>query len=172
MMTNDLGANSLDDQELDRARKLFQSEPLTSTIKRLIYVDGWSKKDVPEAIKQYRNFLFLRKKYGHLYTLPPSVEIDDVWHAHILHTREYIKFCQDAFGYFLHHDPHSEGDLALADKKFQRLFEEETQKLYFKEFGEYIYAIRRVPINKRIRQSLKRLKKSFIGTKRLKEQYI
>lgn len=35
----------------------------------------------------------------------PSQAVDDAWHEFILFTRQYQKFCQRAFGKFLHHTP-------------------------------------------------------------------
>ena len=35
----------------------------------------------------------------------PSQVVDDAWHEFILFTRQYDKFCQGAFGRFLHHTP-------------------------------------------------------------------
>jgi hypothetical protein len=35
----------------------------------------------------------------------PSQAVDDAWHEFILFTRQYDKFCQVAFGRFLHHTP-------------------------------------------------------------------
>lgn len=35
----------------------------------------------------------------------PSVSIDDMWHFFILHTKQYSIFCEEFFGYFLHHSP-------------------------------------------------------------------
>jgi hypothetical protein len=35
----------------------------------------------------------------------PSQAVDDAWHEFILFTRQYDKFCQGAFGRFLHHTP-------------------------------------------------------------------
>lgn len=39
--------------------------------------------------------------------LVPSPDVDEIWHAHILHTREYARDCEDVFGPggFLHHSP-------------------------------------------------------------------
>ena len=31
--------------------------------------------------------------------------MDDFWHAFILHTREYMDFCQRHFGHYFHHEP-------------------------------------------------------------------
>lgn len=35
----------------------------------------------------------------------PSQAVDAMWHAFILDTRAYARFCRDAFGRFLHHSP-------------------------------------------------------------------
>jgi hypothetical protein len=35
----------------------------------------------------------------------PSAAVDDAWHEFILFTRDYDRFCQKAFGQFLHHTP-------------------------------------------------------------------
>lgn len=35
----------------------------------------------------------------------PSDAVDALWHAMILHTNEYRRFCRNAFGRFLEHQP-------------------------------------------------------------------
>ena len=69
-------------------------------------------------------------------SLPPSYEIDEVWHAHILHTKEYMDFCLELFGKYLHHQPHLSSE-ASSMKELEQLFEK-TQDLYNHEFGTYI----------------------------------
>lgn len=39
----------------------------------------------------------------------PDKDVDLYWHAHILHTKQYIEDCQRYFGYFLHHEPNEQG---------------------------------------------------------------
>jgi hypothetical protein len=34
-----------------------------------------------------------------------SVAVDDLWHEMVLHTHDYARFCDQAFGRFLHHQP-------------------------------------------------------------------
>jgi len=34
-----------------------------------------------------------------------SPEVDNLWHTFILYTKDYKKFCEETFGYFLHHCP-------------------------------------------------------------------
>lgn len=103
----------------------------------LIKRHGWSRKDAEESCKMYKNYLFLKLKYGDQYMLPPSVEIDDVWHLHILYTEKYTSHCQSIFGFYLHHIPGSSNASEAELEKFAKQFSV-TEKLYLKEFGEPI----------------------------------
>ena len=44
-----------------------------------------------------------------LLRLAHSPLVDEAWHAHILCTKDYRKFCDDVFGEFLDHTPGTEG---------------------------------------------------------------
>lgn len=35
----------------------------------------------------------------------PSLDIDEAWHAFILHSKEYADYCMGRFGRFIHHVP-------------------------------------------------------------------
>ena len=37
--------------------------------------------------------------------LTPSAPIDRAWHAFILHTEEYARYCHETLGRFVHHKP-------------------------------------------------------------------
>ncbi|MFJ5973997.1 glycine-rich domain-containing protein [Streptomyces sp. NPDC093060] len=39
--------------------------------------------------------------------MAPSKAVDPGWHAFMLHTEDYAKWCTENFGYFLHHRPNS-----------------------------------------------------------------
>ncbi|MFW9928918.1 MAG: glycine-rich domain-containing protein [Candidatus Thorarchaeota archaeon] len=147
------------DHILEQARYLIYNQDMSAIIYRLTHVNGWSSDEAIEATNQYRNYLYLAKKYKDSYTLPPSKDIDDVWHAHILHTKDYIKFCNEVFGEYLHHTP---GTGEVQDKnnnKFPNLFEQ-TQELYKREFGDYIYSVRDKPLILRVQQYFVKSKKS------------
>ena len=59
---------------------------------------------IKRAIEEYRRFMTLVVLGGdHLDMF--SGEVDEVWHAHILFTRQYAEFCQAVYGRFIHHDP-------------------------------------------------------------------
>ena len=49
--------------ELEQARNYIYKWDLNSTFNRLVLIHNWHKQDAKEAIQQYRNYLFLRKKY-------------------------------------------------------------------------------------------------------------
>lgn len=48
----------------------------------------------------------------------PSVVIDELWHELIINTRWYSRFCDQEFGFFLHHDPENP-DNVVQDKDDQ-----------------------------------------------------
>ncbi len=137
--------------DTEHTKKLIYSADLSAVLKRLVFIEGWKPKQAEIAIEQYRNYLFLRFKYRteyKEYELPPSYEIDEVWHAHVLHTQDYIRFCNQVFGEYLHHSPHHGQDQGLSLKQLAEMFAQ-TQRLYQKEFGEYIHSIKRIPFRKR-----------------------
>lgn len=50
-------------------------------------------------------FDFLTRAVQSKTSLQPTVEIDEVWHNFILHTRLYAEFCSRTFNSFIHHNP-------------------------------------------------------------------
>lgn len=89
----------------------------------------WTEPDAKKACGLYKKFLLLQKKYPNEH-LVPTREIDEVWHNHILHTKQYHKDCNHIFGYYLHHEP------ALKDGTPEKLIKDflKTKKLFEKEF--------------------------------------
>jgi hypothetical protein len=61
------------------------------------------------AIAEYRKFMALIAA-GHHGLSMISPLVDEVWHAHILHTQDYADFCRTAVGRFVHHQPNSSRD--------------------------------------------------------------
>lgn len=131
-----------DTTDLEQAKKYIESTDLSMVEDRLTYIDNWPRKKALQAVAVYRNYLYLLKKYPDQ-ILPPSYEIDEAWHAHILFSRRYVKFCEELFGYYQHHDPH-ETLLKDGTQRFEKLFET-TQELYKQEFGDYLYQFKRRP---------------------------
>ncbi len=143
------------------AKRLIDAVDLNPTINRLVGVHKWPRQHALEASRQYRNYLFLKKKYGEDHPLPPSHDIDEVWHAHILHTEDYYDFCKQLFGSFLHHHPHHGKDNSMKDDDIAQLFKK-TEELYYAEFNEFIRAIRPISFKTRIRRFLKELSTNHV----------
>jgi hypothetical protein len=49
-------------------------------------------------------FYICNEAQGRMVSMPSQV-VDDAWHKFMLFSAEYEKFCQNAFGRFLHHTP-------------------------------------------------------------------
>ncbi len=122
---------------------------LEKITKKLSKVYGPKRAKILE--KQYRNYLFLRWKYKEI-LLPPSIEIDEYWHEHILNTQKYHDDCEEIFGYYLHHEPNH----GLSESEITRMFQENTQELYFEEYGQYILAIRKLNILEKFHEIFKK----------------
>lgn len=123
--------DNMDFSEIER--KLQGADPLIC--KR------WSTEELEVGIQYYRNFLYLNKKYQSKFpVIPPMLEVDEIWHHHILDTRRYIIDCHNIFGYYFHHYPYfgarGEGDKQNLDMSFSV-----AQKLHEYEFGCEMIAI-------------------------------
>jgi len=68
------------------------------------------------------------------------LEVDEIWHHHILDTRQYVKDCDCIFGYYFHHYPYF-GTRSNTDKANLDLAFEMTQTLHEIEFGSKMLAI-------------------------------
>ncbi len=122
---------------LDKKTLISQLD-LSNIVQRMIEIYHWPEDVAFRVCCLYRRFLYLKLQYGILYTIPPSIEIDEFWHNHILHTKKYHDDCIEIFGEYLHHHPHHGMKGEISQTELERMFEEETQRLYFAEFGEYI----------------------------------
>ena len=74
--------------------------------------------------------------------LIPTDEIDIYWHEHILDTKKYMKDCDNIFNEYFHHCPYIGSNQSdINSEKAKDLFNE-TQTLFYKEFGYYMCEIR------------------------------
>ncbi|MGV9823293.1 glycine-rich domain-containing protein [Nocardia xishanensis] len=101
---------------------------------------GWSQAKARAVERQYKNWIYLRRKYlGE--KLPPSPDIDQFWHAHMLDTRAYHRDCARIFGTYHHHYPYfgarGDSDKDALMKSWERVLE-----LYRREYGVPIYQVR------------------------------
>ena len=58
-----------------------------------------------EVFAGLNDYFQLCRRAGRRMVAMPSQAVDDAWHEFILFTRQYDKFCRQAFGRFLHHTP-------------------------------------------------------------------
>lgn len=67
----------------------------------------------------YRQFVFLRGLYAGQddIRLVPHVDVDEVWHSHLLHTRDYAAMCEHVLGHFMHHTPSPGGKPTEQDRQ-------------------------------------------------------
>jgi len=98
---------------------------------------GWSQEKTDQVESDYKNMLFLWRKYPGE-SLPPSKCVDEFWHAHILDTRKYMDDCQMIFGHYRHHNPYFGFGTPDGDEILNRAFER-TQQLFFESTGDYLY---------------------------------
>ncbi|SMB86108.1 glycine-rich domain-containing protein [Deinococcus hopiensis] len=98
---------------------------------RLQAEHGWSAEFTQGAEREYRRFLYLAAYGGQSVT--PSQTVDEVWHTHLMFTRDYWGPFQNVLPAPLHHDP---GTGAPGDEqKFQDQYLR-TLDLYETVFGE------------------------------------
>lgn len=59
-----------------------------------------------------------RKKYKKIFpVMCVNKVIDDMWHNFILFTREYIEYCENIYGHYLHHSPAREGEPSIPNEE-------------------------------------------------------
>lgn len=86
------------------AHPFEHAEQSRDLVRRVAMEQGWPVRRARAALEEYRRFCFLAVVCPHAVT--PSEEVDAVWHAHLLYTRDYWKvFCPEVLGRELHHGP-------------------------------------------------------------------
>ena len=101
----------------------------------------WTLPEAEIAIQYYKNFLYLNKKYASQFpVLPPLLEVDEIWHHHIMDTRQYKLDCENIFGYFFHHYPYV-GTRSLEDKENLDTAFNVVQDLHEIEFGKKMISV-------------------------------
>lgn len=89
----------------------------------------WSKERLECAKEEYLRYLTICKLHPGI-GLTPSHDVDEVWHRHILNTKQYAEDCQKYFGYFLHHEP------CTPTTSFDPDIKSRTERIYWETFGE------------------------------------
>ena len=81
---------------------------------------------------EYKRYMKLRVTYPDK-ILPTSSEVDPMWHAHILFTKDYAAMCESVGIDFIHHKP---TDSDAEERSLDKEYELSTLVLYNKHFGE------------------------------------
>lgn len=98
---------------------------------RLAREQGWNEAYTRRVMLEYKRFAFLAVAAGHLVT--PSKAVDEAWHLHLIYTRNYWeKFCGQALGRPLHHEPSRGG--TEDEAKFAGCYAR-TRESYARFFG-------------------------------------
>ncbi|MFE2421489.1 hypothetical protein [Streptomyces hokutonensis] len=68
---------------------------------------GLERAVADRVVDQALALVFVMGSTGEGASMAPSQQVDPGWHTLILHTDWYANWCQEQFGYFLHHQPNS-----------------------------------------------------------------
>lgn len=99
---------------------------------RLARENDWSIAYAKNVIEEYKKFMFLIKVAGHPCT--PSDAVDQVWHLHLVYTRDYWQvWCKEILEQEVHHGPTKGGNKERA--KFHDWYEQ-TKATYQRLFNQ------------------------------------
>src|SRR6266581_4478648 len=97
--------------------------------------EGWTREYAETIERAYKNYLTMLVKHPeNTEDIVVSKDVDEFWHAHILHTMKYTEDCERVFGTYLHHNPDI-GGRAPAEIERKAALVEKTRRLYQQEFG-------------------------------------
>ncbi len=99
---------------------------------RLAREQAWSLGYAARVCDEYKRFMFLAVIAEHPVT--PSVDVDAVWHLHLLYTRSYWhSWCNETLEKEIHHEPTRGGN--AEDEKFHNWYTATLQS-YIHYFGK------------------------------------
>jgi hypothetical protein len=107
-----------------RALQVIESYDLTGVRERLIRNCQMSPRWADRAIFEFRRFLGLHAVLPDIDLRMLSPDVDEVWHTSLLFSRAYADLCEQAFGYFVHHEPAAEAqsDSPAAWQEFEESY--------------------------------------------------
>jgi hypothetical protein len=96
-------------------------------ISRVMNENLWNRDYTLRVIEEYKKFIWLSVKMA----VSPSHQIDQVWHTHILYTKDYTDMCNTLAGQYIHHNPTNSKDKTIQGIKPYN----NTKKGYEDHFG-------------------------------------
>lgn len=97
--------------------KLISALDLADLTAFVAQEQGWAPNFAAEIEWEYRAYLYLTEII-HDVRIAPTLDIDELWHAHILDTEKYAQDCNAAFGNFRHHRPNHSGTPQYRNTEF------------------------------------------------------
>jgi hypothetical protein len=98
-----------DAPSLSRRLAMLEREDLAYLARRVALRCAVPLSKAMRAVDAYKKYVALHMAEP-FNAHPMSGLVDEIWHEHILHTREYAQFCSRIIGWFLHHIPSTEDD--------------------------------------------------------------
>lgn len=84
--------------------------------------------ELEKVLERYQKFLYLAQKYPNE-PLSPTFDIDEMWHLHMLHPRQYYDDCMVLFGQIMGHE-------TSGTTKELTNYSNLTENIWKKEFNE------------------------------------
>lgn len=113
------------------ARKAVDAIDLDRILRDVAKAHRWTPARAREAELWYRNFLYLRSQHRDPVPMIHK-DADTLWHAHIVHTRQYAADCDHVFGELLHHEPLGK----TLDAKQLKEHRRRAAEVYQQQFGK------------------------------------
>src|SRR6266496_138203 len=122
-------------EQVIAAIKALDLEPIKLRVMDPELGEGWTREYAESVERAYRNYLTMLAKHPeNTEDIVVSKDVDEFWHAHILHTMKYTEDSERVFGTYLHHNPDI-GGRAPAEIERKAALVEKTRCLYQQEFG-------------------------------------
>ena len=131
------------DRTVDQAIAAIQAldlDPIRLRVMDKESGEGWTREYAGTIEQAYRAYLTMLVKHPEdAEDIVVSKDVDEFWHAHILHTMKYTEDCEKVFGTYLHHNPHV-GERTQADIERKEKQAEKTRRLYAAFCGASVQA--------------------------------
>src|ERR1700737_4629714 len=108
------------------AKRHIRNLDLSCVRTSLMDKEGWIEGQAARVDREYRCFLcaLAHRNNGEMIS-PPTQEVDQFWHYHILDTRKYRDDCHTVFGHYIDHTPNLSPDQQLkADSRRKEIYDE------------------------------------------------
>lgn len=99
-------------------------------LERVAKQNLWSEDYTRRVGEEYLKFMYMAIRHH----VVPSLEVDEIWHAHLLFSRHYNTFCNQVLFKNIHHGP----SITTSAKVDDVAIYENTKRLYFMYFSKEV----------------------------------